>query len=60
MQSRNALQCQNKLHRWLLAPSVQFVLRRSVGLGETSNKVPVISGVYEGTVLGPLLFLMFT
>ena len=27
--------------------------------GETSDKVPVISGAARGTVYGPLLFLLF-
>ena len=44
----------NWVKSFLLSRSQQVVVD-----GATSDKVPVISGVPQGTLLGPLLFLLF-
>ena len=41
-------------HRWLAHGSQQVVLD-----GQASDPVPVLSGVLQGSVLGPVLFLVF-
>ena len=48
----------DNVHRWIrsfLTDRTQQVLVE----GATSDSIPVISGVPQGTVLGPLLFLLF-
>ena len=49
---------QNNTHRWITNFLTQRHQRVVVG-GDHSEWVPVRSGVSQGTVLGPLLFLLF-
>ena len=49
---------QGTTHNWI-SSFLQDRTQQVVVDGQTSDTVPVISGVPQGTVLGPLLFLLF-